>query len=212
LLLHLLTKYEPTIQQFSTLANILYFTVTLPICFKFVKPKQCSNLTPNPITIVVNISAKSKTNPNLQNPITTLVSKTADFIFKSKFCKETTSLHPKKIRYIPNFFQTSNKFSYPFHQLGDIISHKKYSTIKQIPKRKSFLVWTNVKGIGQIQNPKFPKFKFSCNGKELPSTYLNLENHIKFLLRQTSITSHCHIPKLCPNFSTSWNSKFFSKH
>jgi hypothetical protein len=125
---------------------------------------------------VVNISAKSKTNPNLQNPITTLVSKTADFIFKSKskvpnpklqilipnsnskskFCKETTSLHPKKIRYIPNFFQkTSNKFFYPFHQIGDIISHKKYSTIKQIPKRKSFLVWTNVKGIDQIQNPKF---------------------------------------------------------
>jgi hypothetical protein len=52
--------------------------------FKFVKPKQFSNLTPNPITIVVNISAKSKTNPNLQNPITTLVSKTAKFIFKSK--------------------------------------------------------------------------------------------------------------------------------
>jgi hypothetical protein len=105
---------------------------------------------------VVNISAKSKTNPNLQNPITTLVSKIADFIFKSKVCKETTSLHPKKIRCIPNFFQkTSNKFFYPFHQIGDVISHKKYSTIKQIPKRKSFLVWTNVKGIDQIQNPKF---------------------------------------------------------
>jgi hypothetical protein len=36
-LLHLLTKYKPTIQQFSTLANILYFTVALPIFFKFSK-------------------------------------------------------------------------------------------------------------------------------------------------------------------------------
>jgi hypothetical protein len=51
--------------------------------------------------------------------------------------------------------KTSNNFFYPFHQIGNVISHKKYSTIKQIPKRKSFLVWTNVKGTDQIQNPNF---------------------------------------------------------
>jgi hypothetical protein len=118
--------------EYSPINSLLYRSTSKFLhIFKFVKPKQFSNLTLNPITIVVNISAKSK------------------------FCKETTSLHPEKIQYIPNFFQTSNKFSYPFHQIGDVISHKKYSTIKQIPKRKSFLVWTNVKGTGQIQNPKF---------------------------------------------------------
>jgi hypothetical protein len=36
-----------------------------------------------------------------------------------------------------------------------------------------------VKGTGQIQNPKF---KFSCNGKELPSTYLNPEKSHQVLV------------------------------
>ena len=175
---------------------------------------------------MVNISAKSKSNPNpksnnqiciiqIQNsklskiPNRNCKSKTESQIqfqisnpkfvswTTAKFCKETASLDPKKIQ------KTSNKFSYSFRQTGDVISHKKYSTIKQIPKRKSFLVWTNVKSIGQIQNPKFQNSNLVAMAKNYLQHAWIRKITSSSCCAKTSITSHCHIPKLCPsNFFT----------